>query len=87
MVNKLGPGTLVVVTGAGSGIGRATAAAFAVGGATVVCADIDLEAAEKTAALCNEAGGIGRAEGCDVADAAAVAALAERTGQVDVLVN
>jgi 2-hydroxycyclohexanecarboxyl-CoA dehydrogenase len=83
MVNK----PLVVVTGAGSGIGRATAVAFAGGGATVVCADIDLEAAEKTAALCAEAGGIGRPEGCDVTDAAAVAALAERTGPVDVLVN
>jgi len=97
MVNKLGPGIprrdtpgppgLVVVTGAGSGIGRATAAAFAVRGATVVCADIDLEAAEKTAALCGEAGGTGRAEGCDVTDPDAVAALAARTGPVDVLVN
>jgi 2-hydroxycyclohexanecarboxyl-CoA dehydrogenase len=97
MVNKPGPGFpsgdtpgppgLVVVTGAGSGIGRAAAAAFAAGGATVVCADIDLEAAEKTAALCGEAGGTGRSEGCDVTDAAAVAALAERTGPVDVLVN
>ena len=82
MVNKL-----VVVTGAGSGIGRATVAAFAAGGATVVCADIDGEAAEKSAARCDEAGGTGRAEGCDVTDAAAVAALAERTGPVDVLVN
>jgi NAD(P)-dependent dehydrogenase (short-subunit alcohol dehydrogenase family) len=82
MVNKL-----VVVTGAGSGIGRATAAAFATGGATVVCADIDPEAAEKTAGLCAERGGSGRAEVCDVTDAAAVAALAEGTGPVDVLVN
>jgi 2-hydroxycyclohexanecarboxyl-CoA dehydrogenase len=86
MVNKA-PGKLVVVTGAGGGIGRATAAAFAAGGATVVCADIDGEAAEKTAALCAERGGSGRAEGCDVTDAAGVAALAERTGPVDVLVN
>src|SRR2546423_5454158 len=82
MVNKL-----VVVTGAGGGIGRATAAAFAARGATVVCADIDGEAAEKTAAVCAEQGGSGRAERCDVTDAAAVAALAERTGPVDVLVN
>jgi NAD(P)-dependent dehydrogenase (short-subunit alcohol dehydrogenase family) len=82
MVNKL-----VVVTGAGSGIGRATAGAFAAAGATVVCADIDGEAAEKTAALCAEQGGAGRAERCDVTDAAAVATLAERTGPVDVLVN
>jgi 2-hydroxycyclohexanecarboxyl-CoA dehydrogenase len=82
MVNKL-----VVVTGAGSGIGRATAAAFAAGGATVVCADLDGEAAEKTAALCAEQGGAGRAERCDVTDAGAVADLAGRSGPVDVLVN
>jgi 2-hydroxycyclohexanecarboxyl-CoA dehydrogenase len=82
MVNKI-----VVVTGAGSGIGRATAAAFAAVGATVVCTDIDGEAAEKTAALCAERGGSGRAERCDVTDPAAVVALAERTGPVDVLVN
>ena len=87
MVNKLGPDTLVVVTGAGSGIGRATAVAFADHGATVVCSDIDGKAAEKTAAGCDEQGGAGRAERCDVTDAAAVAALAERTGPVDVLVN
>jgi 2-hydroxycyclohexanecarboxyl-CoA dehydrogenase len=87
MVNKLGSSTLVVVTGAGSGIGRATAVAFADRGATVICADIDAEAAEKTAASCDERGGTGRAERCDVADAAAVAALAEHTGPVDVLVN
>jgi NAD(P)-dependent dehydrogenase (short-subunit alcohol dehydrogenase family) len=87
MVNNFGPDTVVVVTGAGSGIGRATAAAFARRAATVVCADIDGDAAEKTAALCAEAGGAGRAERCDVTDAAAVAALAERTGPVDVLVN
>jgi 2-hydroxycyclohexanecarboxyl-CoA dehydrogenase len=92
MVNKLGPdrighGALVVVTGAGSGIGRATAVAFAERGATVVCADLDGDAAEKTAATCDERGGTGRAERCDVTDAAAVTGLAERTGPVDVLVN
>src|SRR5438105_8752997 len=87
MVNKLAAGAVVVVTGAGSGIGRATAAAFAAGGATVVCADLAGDAAEKTAALCAERGGVGRAERCDVTDAAAVADVAERVGPVDVLVN
>ena len=87
MVNKVGPGTLAVVTGAGGGIGRATAVAFAALGATVICSDIDADAAEKTAAMCDEAGGMGRPERCDVSDAAAVAALADRAGPVDVLVN
>ena len=45
-----------LVTGAGSGIGRATAIAFAKEGARVVVTDINLESAEKTAALLREAG-------------------------------
>ncbi|MEY2569003.1 MAG: 2-hydroxycyclohexanecarboxyl-CoA dehydrogenase [Actinomycetota bacterium] len=77
----------VVVTGAGSGIGRATAIAFAREGARVVCADIDAAAAEKTAVECDEAGGTGVPEQADVADRAAVDALAQRVGPVDVLVN
>jgi NAD(P)-dependent dehydrogenase (short-subunit alcohol dehydrogenase family) len=82
MVNKL-----VLVTGGGSGIGRATAQAFAAAGATVAVADIDGSAAEKTAILCEERGGVARAEACDVTDAGALADLAERLGPVDVLVN
>jgi NAD(P)-dependent dehydrogenase (short-subunit alcohol dehydrogenase family) len=85
-------GAATLVTGAGSGIGRATALAFASRGATVVCVDIDVEAAEKVAVACAERGAPSTsAERVDVADADAVMALAERVharhGPLDVLVN
>ena len=48
-------GTLVVVTGGGSGIGRETALAFASEGAVVVVADRDLESAQQTSDLINSA--------------------------------
>ena len=43
-------GKVAVVTGAGSGIGLATARRFAAEGATVVCADVDADAGERAAA-------------------------------------
>src|SRR5437868_13365736 len=45
---------IVLVTGAGAGIGRATALAMAAEGAVVAAADIDRAAAERAAADCNE---------------------------------
>jgi 2-hydroxycyclohexanecarboxyl-CoA dehydrogenase len=81
-------GTRAVVTGAGSGIGRATAIRLASRGAQVVCVDIDADSAAETAELC-----AGRASWrrCDVSDSAAVAALAAEIesveGPVDILVN
>ena len=79
---------LVVVTGAGSGIGRATAHAFAARGARVVAADLSASAAEETAAAIGD-GAV--AATVDVADPDAVADLARRVadehGVPDVVVN
>jgi NAD(P)-dependent dehydrogenase (short-subunit alcohol dehydrogenase family) len=79
-------GARVVITGAGSGIGAATAQRFADAGANVVALDIDPASAADTADRCN-----GVSYQCDVADAGAVrdlAASVERDhGPVDVLVN
>jgi 2-hydroxycyclohexanecarboxyl-CoA dehydrogenase len=82
---------LALITGAGGGIGRATALALAGHGARVLAVDIDGDAAEKTAAACAEHGPEAHGLACDVADAAAMTALAERVhdtwGPLDVLVN
>jgi 2-hydroxycyclohexanecarboxyl-CoA dehydrogenase len=79
-------GARVVVTGAGSGIGAATAIRFAGVGSHVICVDINGESAAATAERC-----AGASYACDVADAEAVRALALRIesehGPVDVLVN
>jgi NAD(P)-dependent dehydrogenase (short-subunit alcohol dehydrogenase family) len=81
----------VVITGSGSGIGRACAIAFARAGAHVVVADINGKAAEDTVQLIQA--GEGKALACqaDVASPASVAALVaftiEQFSKIDVLVN
>ena len=81
----------VVITGAGSGIGAATARRYAGQGADVVCVDIREESAKHTAAACRERGAEAHVLTCDVADADAVHALAQSIeddlGPIDVLVN
>jgi NAD(P)-dependent dehydrogenase (short-subunit alcohol dehydrogenase family) len=82
---------LVVVTGAGSGIGRAVARRFAAEGATVIASDIDEQSAADTVAAIEAAGGTAFAYGLDVADAAMyedVATTVRRAhGVPDVIVN
>jgi len=81
-------GRTAVVVGGGSGIGREGALALAGQGATVICADRDLAAAQDTAALATGAEDEGRltAYELDVLDEAAVTRTASDLGVVDVLV-
>jgi 2-hydroxycyclohexanecarboxyl-CoA dehydrogenase len=82
----------VVITGAGSCIGEATALRCARAGGEVVVVDIDRDTAQATAEACRQAGTrAAHAYVCDVADSGAVRALAATVeaehGPVDVLVN
>jgi short-subunit dehydrogenase len=84
-------GTTAVVTGAGSGIGRATALALAAEGVRVHAADIDASRAAAVAGEIVALGGAAMGHAVDVSDAEAVAALAEvlraRGERVEILVN
>jgi NAD(P)-dependent dehydrogenase (short-subunit alcohol dehydrogenase family) len=80
-------GKVCVITGAGGGMGREAAILFSAEGASVCAADVNLEAAQETAAQARDA----FAHRVDVADEASVeammAATAERYGGIDVLYN
>src|SRR5438128_6951984 len=87
---------VAIVVGAGSigpgwGNGKATAVAFAREGAKVFCVDINLAAAQETAALIAKEGGAARAHQADASKAAEVAAMVEACraayGRIDVLDN
>lgn len=80
-----------MITGAGGGIGRASALRFAEEGASVVCADVSAEANDETASLVQAAGGAAIAVTTDVtseSDVESMIATAERDfGGLDILFN
>lgn len=84
-------GKTAIVTGAGGGIGRAVARAFAESGAAVACVDLDWAMAEETAKAITTAGGKALPIDCDVASEistrAAVARAASELHGLHVLVN
>lgn len=84
-------GRVAIVTGAGSGIGRAIALRLAEDTAKIAIWDINLEGAEETARMVRDAGGTAIAMKADCSDKAAIKAAADRTraelGPIAILVN
>lgn len=82
---------VVIVTGAGSGVGREATILFSQHGAKVLAADINLAAVEESVALAKNAGGTASFCACDVSDATAVAQVVKAAinayGRLDVMYN
>ena len=80
-------GKRALVVGAGSGIGEASAHGLAAFGASIVCADVDAEAAQNTAGEIRAEGGKAEAVELDMTDPESVGAAVEHVGTLDVLVS
>jgi NAD(P)-dependent dehydrogenase (short-subunit alcohol dehydrogenase family) len=84
-------GRSAVITGAGSGVGRASALLFAKEGASVVCADVRDDWAKETVQLIHAEGAEAVAYRCDVSDAsdiaAAIGAAVASFGRLDIIFN
>ncbi len=84
-------GKVVCVTGAASGIGKATAKVFAREGATVVVADVNADGGQQTVLEIEDLGGVASFVACDVAEASQVEAMVaqtvERYGRLDCAFN
>lgn len=84
-------GHAVLVTGAGSGLGEATARAFAAAGCVVSCLDINRAEVERVCRELRNAGAVSQALVCDIRDAESIAQVTQQVvalaGRLDILVN
>jgi 2-keto-3-deoxy-L-fuconate dehydrogenase len=80
-------GKSAIITGGGSGIGKAISMLFAKQGAKVHIIELNADAAQQTVTEIEAAGGVAAAYGCDVSNQEAVVNTFSQIGEIDILVN